>query len=81
MNPLGHTGPVTGLLYYLSKKDHLLYHIIPFQNISFLSIDVAFRKLETAKSVTSAYQQTAGLTILEDENWKIMKIICSQTPK
>ena len=62
------------------KKDHLFFYIISFQNISFLSINVAFRKLETAKSGSSAYQETAGLNILAEENWKNYYINYSQTP-
>jgi len=51
-------------------EDHLFYYIISFQIISFLSIDVAFCKLETAQSGSSAYQETAGLNLLAEENWK-----------
>jgi len=36
------------------------FYIISFQNISFLSIEVSFGKLETVKSVSSAYQRLQG---------------------
>jgi len=52
------------------KKDRLFYYTISFQIISFLSIGVAFCKLETVQSGSSAYQETAGLNILAEENWK-----------
>jgi len=52
----------------------LLYNYI--SKYIFLSIDVTFGKLENAKSVTSVYQETAGLNTLADENWKnILKLI------
>jgi len=36
-------------------EDHLFYYIISFQITSFLSINVAFCKLETVKSGSSVY--------------------------
>jgi len=42
----------------------MFYYVISFQTyLSFLSIDVTADKLEAAKSVTSAYEENAGLNI------------------
>jgi hypothetical protein len=46
------------------EESVLLYSKIFASNILyFLSIDVTVRKLETAKYVTSAHQETTGLNI------------------
>jgi len=34
------------------------------------SINVTFRKLMTEHSMTSAYQESAGLKLLPEENWE-----------
>jgi ethanolamine ammonia-lyase large subunit len=44
------------------------------------SIGVTVGKLEAAKSVTSAYQQTAGINILTLETGKNIKINYGHTP-
>jgi len=50
------------------KEGHFSYYKIAYQNFSFISIDVALGKLEAVKMVTSAYQETAVLNILANEN-------------
>jgi len=56
----------------------LVYYIISFHNLAFLSIAVTVGNLEATKSVTAAYQETAGLNI---SGRKVDKLIILITVK